>query len=168
MSTGPTVPLSPVTAARSRLALLAVSGTIAALGVTGCAQTTSSSDDKEFDGEAARVANTVRDLDDAYADQQNDDTGARNVCKTLLSKRLVTALSQNGGCEKNAARALDDADPIGMSVQDVQIQGDTATVKARVKLTDDEERTDTLKLVREGNTWKYDSTTPGGRAAKTS
>ncbi|WP_210491231.1 nuclear transport factor 2 family protein [Patulibacter sp. SYSU D01012] len=155
-------------AARSRLALLAVSGTIAALGATGCASTagSSASDDKEFQGEAARVANTVHDLDDAYADQQNDDTGAGNVCKTLLSKRLVAALSRDGGCEKNAARALDDADPIGMSVQDVQIQGDVATVQAKVKLAKDEERTDTLKLVREGNTWKYDGTTPGRPGAK--
>ncbi|MGX6447941.1 Rv0361 family membrane protein [Patulibacter sp. S7RM1-6] len=152
-------------AARSRLALLAVSGTIATLGVTGCASTAGTSDDKEFEGEAARVANTVRDLNDAYADQQSDETGARTVCKSLLSKRLVTALGKDGGCEKNAARALDDADPISTSVENVKVEGDVATVEAKVTLTKDEERTDTLKLVREGNTWKYDGTTPGAKAS---
>jgi hypothetical protein len=142
-----------------RLALLTVSGAILATGVTGCAQQAGTKD-KEFQGEAARVANTVRDLDDAYADEQSDDTGARTVCRTLLSKRLVAAY---GGtkCEATAASALKNSDPVQMDVREVKIAGNVATVQARLKLSDDEQRVDTLKLVQEGRTWKFDGSVTG-------
>jgi hypothetical protein len=48
-----------------------------------------------------------------------------------------------------------------MDVRDVQITGTTATVKARLELSDDEQRVDTLKLVQEGRTWKFDGSTTG-------
>lgn len=143
-----------------RLPLLAVSGALLALSVTGCTQSNTTKE-KEFTGEQGRVASTVRALDDAYTDEAKDDTGARTVCRTLLSKRLVAELSKNGGCEKNARLALKDSDPIKMDVRDVTIAGDTATVKARIKVTDKDTRDDTLTLVREGNTWKFDGTQAG-------
>jgi hypothetical protein len=142
-----------------RLALLTVSGAILAVGVTGCAQQ-ATTEDKEFQGEAARVANTVRELDDAYADEQTDDTGARTVCRTLLSKRLVEAYGGKD-CERTAAAALKNSDPVQMDVRDVKITGNTATVPVRLKLSDDEQRVDTLKLVQEGRTWKFDGSTTG-------
>jgi glutaredoxin-related protein len=149
-----------------RLALMTVSGAILAIGVTGCAQQ-AGTDDKEFQGEAARVANTVRDLDDAYTDEQSDDTGARTVCRTLLSKRLVAAY---GGtkCEATAAKALKNSDPLQMDVRDVNITGNVATVRARLKLSDDEQRYDTLKLVQEGRTWKFDGSTTGKKQPENS
>jgi hypothetical protein len=142
-----------------RLALLTVTGAILAVGATGCAQQATTKD-KEFQGEAARVANTVRELDDAYADEQSDDTGARTVCRTLLSKRLVQAYG-GANCERTAARALKNSDPVQMDVREVKITGNTATVQARLKLSDDEQRVDTLKLVQEGRTWKFDGSTTG-------
>lgn len=154
MDTGPTVPFGLVIARRHRLALLAATSTLIAVGATGCAGT-STVKDKEFTGEQGRVANTVRDLNDAYTDETNDDNGARTVCRTLLSKQLVAELSRNGGCEKNARLALKDSDPIKLDVRKIDIAGDTATVQARVKITDKHERVDTLTLVREGNTWKF-------------
>lgn len=149
-----------------RLVPLAVSGTLLALVATGCTTQTNKVDDKEFTGEQGRVASTVRALDDAYDDEIKDDTGARTVCRTLLSKRLVTELSRNGGCEKNARTALHNSDPTKLDVRNVTIEGDVATVEARVATPGDEERTDTLKLVREGNTWKFDSSTAGPRKKK--
>lgn len=148
-----------------RLVPLAVSGTLLALVATGCAQS-DSVDEKEFTGEQGRVASTVRALDDAYNDEVKDDTGARTVCRTLLSKRLAGDLSRDGGCEKNARAALKNSDPTELDVRDVTIAGDVATVKARVSVPGDFERTDTLKLIREGNTWKFDGSTVGAPQKK--
>lgn len=142
-----------------RLVPFAVSGTLLALAATGCTQS-NTVDDKEFTGEQGRVASTVRALDDAYTDEIKDDTGAKTVCTTLLSKRLVAELSRDGGCEKNVRAALRNSDAQKLDVRDVTIAGDVATVKARIKVRD-EERTDTLKVVREGNTWKFDGSTTG-------
>jgi hypothetical protein len=155
---GPTLPLRPVIA--RRLVPLAVSGTLLALVATGCAQS-NSADEKEFTGEQGRVASTVRSLDDAYTDEVKDDTGARTVCRTLLSKRLIDQLSRDGGCEKNARAALKNSDPTQLDVRNVTIAGDVATVEARVTVPGDFERIDTLKLIRESNTWKFDGSTVG-------
>ncbi len=148
-----------------RLLPLAVSGTLLALVATGCAQS-NSVDEKEFTGEQGRVASTVRSLDDAYNDEIKDDTGARTVCRTLLSKRLVDALSRDGGCEKNARAALKNSDPTQLDVRNVNIAGDVATVEARVTVPGDFERIDTLKLIRESNTWKFDGSTVGAPQKK--
>lgn len=142
-----------------RLALLAVSGVLAAAGVTGCAQQ-ASVDDKDFTGEANRVANTIRELDDAYVDEQNDDDGARTACRTLLSKRLVAALG-GANCATGAKKALDNADSTQMNVRDIKITGNVATAQVLLELNDDEERLDTLKLVQEGRAWKFDGSTTG-------
>lgn len=143
-----------------RLVPFAVSGTLLALAATGCTTQSNSVDDKEFTGEQGRVASTVRALDDAYSDEIKDDTGARTVCRTLLSKRLVAQLSRDGGCEKNARAALRNSDSQKLDVREVTIEGDVATVKARIEIGD-EERIDTLKVIREGNTWKFDGATVG-------
>lgn len=146
-----------------RLALLAVSGVVAAAGVTGCAQQ-GGVDDKEFTGEANRVANTIRELDDAYVDEQNDDDGARTACRTLLSKRVVAALG-GADCPRNAKAALDNADTTQMDVRDIKITGNVATAQVRIELNDDEQRVDTMKLVQEGRAWKFDGSTTGQKAA---
>jgi hypothetical protein len=142
-----------------RLALLAVTGAIAAAGVTGCAQQ-GGVDDKEFTGEANRVANTIRELDDAYVDEQNDDDGARTACRTLLSKRMVQALG-GADCPRGAKAALENADTTQMDVRDVKITGNVATAQVRLELNDDEQRVDTMKLVQEGRAWKFDGSTKG-------
>ncbi len=148
-----------------RLAPFVVSGTLIALGASGCAQSNSTKE-KEFTGEQGRVASTVRALDDAYADEMKDDTGAREVCRNLLSQRLVGELGGGDGCEKNAREALRNSDPAKLDVQDVKIEGDVATVEALVTVPGDFERTDTLKLVRESNTWKFDGSTVGAKQEK--
>jgi hypothetical protein len=152
-----------VFALRPRLALLLSAGAIA-LVTTGCAPTQGASDDdKEFTGVQGQVANTIDKLDDAYEDEQQDtDNGAKTVCQELLSKRLVAQLEARGGCEKVTRDALEDADPISMSTQAVQVRGDQAIATVRLKLTNDDYRTDTLTLVREGRgTWKLDATKRG-------
>lgn len=146
-----------------RLALLTVTGAVAAAGVTGCAGQTGV-EEREFTGEANRVANTIRELDDAYVDEQNDDDGARLACRTLLSKRVVAALG-GADCPQNAKAALENADTTQMDVRDIKITGDVATAQVLLELADDEQRTDTLKLVQEGRSWKFDGSTKGQKAA---
>ncbi|CAB4914709.1 unannotated protein [freshwater metagenome] len=147
-----------------RLALLTVTGVVAAAGMAGCAQQ-GGVEDKEFDGEAARVANVVRELDDAYIDEQNDDDGAVTACRTLLSARLVAALGGRD-CPKNAAAALKNSDATQTDVRKVTIRGNVATVEARLELNDDEQRLDTLTLVQEGRSWRFDGSTPGRQGQK--
>lgn len=151
-----------------RLVPFAVSGTLLALAATGCTAQSNKVDEKEFTGEQGRVASTVRALDDAYTDEIKDDTGARTVCRTLLSQRLVTELSRDGGCEKNARTALRNSDTTKLNVRKVTIEGDVATVEALVSTPGDYERTDTLKVIREGNTWKFDGSTAGPQQKKKS
>lgn len=154
-----------------RLALLAVTGAFAAAGVTGCAQQ-SGTKDKSFSGEASRIANTIRDLDDAYDDEQNDDPGAEKVCRTLISARLVTALGGPKACPKNAKAALDNADSTKMDVRDVKVVGNVATAQVRLKINDDEQRVDTIRMVQEGptggpgQTWKFDGNAVGKKGSK--
>jgi hypothetical protein len=147
-----------------RLALLAVSGAVVAAGVAGCAQQ-STTEDKKVTGDANRVANTVRALADAYTDEQNDDTGAETACRDLLSARLVAALGGKN-CPTNAAKALKNADATQMDVRKVTIRGNVATVEARLKLNDDEQRLDSLTLVQEGRRWKFDGSATGKRGDK--
>jgi hypothetical protein len=147
-----------------RLALLSVTGVVVAAGITGCAQQ-GGVEDKDFDGEAARVANVVRELDDAYADEQNDDDGAVTACRTLLSARLVAELGGRD-CARTAAAALKNADATQTDVRKVTIRGNVATVEARLKLNDDEQRLDTLTLVQEGRSWKFDGSVTGKKGDK--
>lgn len=147
-----------------RLALLAVTGAIASAGLVGCAQQ-AGVEDKDFSGEASRVANVVRELDDAYTDEQNDDPGAETACRNLLSQRLVAALGGRD-CPRNAAAALKNADTTQMNVRKVTIRGDVATVEVLLELNDDEERLDTLTLVQEGRSWKFDGSATGRKGEK--
>lgn len=153
-----------------RLALLTVTGALAAAGVTGCAQQ-GGTKDKAFDGEAARVANTIRALDDAYDDEKQDDPGAEKVCRSLLSARLVAAFGGAKECTKTAKAALDNADSTKMDVRDVKIEGNVATAQVRLKINDDEQRVDTLRLVQEGpnggkgGSWKFDGNAVGKKGS---
>lgn len=149
-----------------RLTLLAVSGAIVAVGATGCAQQ-AGTDNKDFPDERGRVADVIRDLDDAYTDEQSDDSGARLACRSLLSKGLIERLGGPDKCAETAKRALDNADSTRMDVQDVVIQGSTATAKVRLRLNDAEERIDTLKLVQEGRSWRFDGSTKGQKTPET-
>ncbi|MEV4421481.1 hypothetical protein AB0L40_16080 [Patulibacter sp. NPDC049589] len=148
-----------------RLALLTVTGALAAAGVTGCAQQAGVKD-KDFSGPAAQVADAIRDLDDAYSDEQNDDPGAEKVCRSLLSKQLVAAFGGAQKCVATATTALKNADSTQMDVREIKIDGNVATAEVRLKLNDDEQRLDSLTLVREG-TWKLDGSVTGKKGAKT-
>ncbi len=117
---------------------------LALLALTGCGAAASSAGD--FEGEEARVAETVEDVQEAGTADE-----AQRVCDELLARALVQRFEAGGGgdCRQEVGTAFDDADEFELTVQDVTIQGTTA--RARVEA---EGGNRTLTLVREGGRWR--------------
>jgi len=114
------------------------------LTLTGCGAAASSAGD--FEGEEARVAETLEDVQAAGAADE-----AQRLCDELFARALAARLQAGGGggCRQEVATALDDTDSFELTVEDVAIQG--ATARARVA---GDRRTRTVTLVREGARWR--------------
>jgi copper chaperone CopZ len=116
------------------------------LAVPGCGAQTDSAGD--FDGAEQDVARAIEDLEEAG---QEDEP--RRICDALLAKELVERIKASGtDCVKAVDKALDEADSFTLTVEDVEVKGAKAT--ARVETGVDEEKVETLELVREGKDWK--------------
>ena len=126
----------------------------AALAVAGCgaAQDDSAND---FTGERQAVAQTVEDLEKAG---RKDDS--QKICDDLLAASVVTRLKAQPGAKRDCATALEDsledADAFDMTVKSVNVVGNRATAVVKSDAGDDD-RTDTLSFVKEGNNWKLAS-----------
>ena len=120
----------------------------------GCAPSTSSSSNStsKFKGDARLAAQTVEDLQAAAKDGDN-----AKICTQLLAPSFAGRIGGSGrGCKNAVENAVKDADSIDMTVQQVTVNGDTAT--ARVKLeTGKKDRIATFHLQRDGNRWKIQS-----------
>lgn len=130
-------------------ALLAALLVLAAL-VSGCTGSASSAGD--FEGEEKRVAEVVEQL------QSAGETGdAAEICDDVLAKQLRDQIQEAGStCEQELEQAITDADDFELDVEDVTIQGNTAS--ARVKGRDrGEERVREFEFVREGQSWRATS-----------
>jgi hypothetical protein len=117
---------------------------------SGCAGTPSSAGD--FEGEEKNVAEVVEKL------QAAGETGdAAEICDEVLAKELRDQIQEAGStCEQELDKAIKDADDFDLEVEDVTIQGDTAT--AKVKGRDrGEERVRDFDFVREGGGWRATS-----------
>jgi hypothetical protein len=132
----------------SRRALLAAAALAAVL--SGCGAATSSSGD--FQGEEKRVADQVEKL------QSAGQTGdAKELCDEVLARSLRDQIGAEGStCQTQLDLALDDADDFDLTVEDVTIDGDTATAKVRGRVADGDQ-VRTLKFVREGQEWRASS-----------
>jgi hypothetical protein len=133
-----------------RPALLAAAVAAAALAA-GCAPSTRSSSNStsKFRGDQRQAAQTIEDLEAAA----NDGNEAK-ICRELLSRSLAGRLASHGAsCVAATKEAVWDADSLGMTVDQVRIEGDRAT--ARVTLDrGDKDRVANIQLVREGGRWK--------------
>ena len=134
--------------------MLAAALALAALAA-GCAPSSSSSSNStsKFKGDARLAAQTVEDLQAAA----NDDDNAK-ICTQLLAPSLAGRMGQSGRtCEQAVKAAVKDADSVDMTVQQVSVNGDTAT--ARVKLeTGKKDRIATFTLQRDtGGRWQIKS-----------
>jgi hypothetical protein len=121
------------------------------VAVSGCGSAAKDSA-KEFKGEQQQVAATVERLEtDARADK------AANVCTALLSDSLLATLKKQGtNCKTAVKDAIDDADSFDLTVDDVSIAGDKATVKV-ISGKGSEKKADTLEMARDGSDWKIAS-----------
>jgi hypothetical protein len=129
-----------------RRSLAAVPLVLAALAA-GCNSGASSTSD--FEGEEKRVAEVVEDL------QSAGETGdARAICEDIVATSLSDRIKAAGStCEQELEKAIEDADDFELEVEDVTIQGDTATAKVRGQ-DKGAERVRTFEFEREGSSWR--------------
>lgn len=107
---------------------------------------------KDFKGDEQTVAQVVERLEKAARD--DDPTF---VCKRLLSPKLLAALRKQGtNCRTGVKEAFKDADSLDLTVDDVGIQGTSATAKVKYRSLSDD-KTATLLLERDGTAWKISS-----------
>jgi hypothetical protein len=121
------------------------------MAVSGCGSAAKDSA-KQFKGEQRQVAATVERLEtDARADK------AGSVCTALLSDTLLATLKKQGtNCKTAVKDAIDDADSFDLTVDDVSIAGDKATVKV-ISGKGSAKKADTLEMARDGSDWKIAS-----------
>ena len=122
-----------------------------ALAVAGCGSAPQDSA-QEFQGDERTVAAVVEQLETEARDDNPD-----KICSTILAERLITTLQTQGtNCRTAVKEALRDTDEFDLTVDDVTISGDTATVKVSSGRGDNE-KDDTLQLVRDGSSWAISS-----------
>jgi hypothetical protein len=123
---------------------------LVAIAVTGCGSAPRDSA-KQFKGEERKVAAPVEALEKAA--RANEPA---TVCAKLLTDRLLRQLKQQGtSCRTAVKEAFKDADNLDLTVDDVTIEGDSATAKI-ISGKGSKEKTDTLELARDGASWKID------------
>lgn len=144
-------PAAPV---RSRLVitLLAV-----AFAAGGCGSQPSSAE--EFEGDERAVAETVEDLQRAAERQEAD-----RACRDFLSEELAGRIAAAGeNCQEELEKAIADADVVELEVEDVQVDGTTATARVRGE-GEPEDAVRTLEFVKAGDPerWRVDSFAASG------
>ena len=126
---------------------------IPVLLLAGCTQQPAASND--FKGSEKDVAQVVLDLSEAAQRGSHAD-----VCGEILSERLQKAVAADESCVSEVKKAFEDADGAQLEVDDVSIEGETATVD--VHSEDPGENAEaTFRLVREDDEWRIDSFGPG-------
>jgi hypothetical protein len=123
---------------------------VLALLASGCAGSTSSAGD--FEGEEKKVAEVVEKL------QSAGETGdAAEICDEVLAKELREQIQEAGStCEQELDKAIKDADDFELDVEDVTIQGNSATAKVKGR-DEGEDRVRDFEFVREGRDWRATS-----------
>lgn len=126
------------------------------VALSGCASAGSKDSAKNFNGQERAVAKVIEALQTAAA---KDDPG--KVCTQLLSTSLLDALKKTGtNCKTGVKEGFDDADSQELEVDDVTINGQTATAKVTSGSTGSDKKTDVLTLDLEGTAWKISSLGP--------
>jgi hypothetical protein len=132
-----TAPAAPLTAAVLAAALLA-----------GCGASSTEDSSGRFKGEQRLVANAIEDLQSAGQRRE-----AAKICNDLLTAELVRAIrvaSDKRKCSDAMNRSLRDADTFELTVERVNVAGNRAIAVVRSGSKSDEQRTDTLRLVKVG------------------
>ena len=143
------MPSRPLRPFRGLVPLALVTLVVAA----GCAPQSSSSSKSttKFQGAQKDVAQAVADLESAA----NDGDGAK-ICTDIVSAQFRQKLAARGPCASVVKEAIKDADSVSMKVDQVRINGNTATARVTYE-TGKKDRTGTIPLVREGGGWRIDT-----------
>jgi hypothetical protein len=121
-----------------------------AAALSACGGTTESG--PEFAGAEKAVADQVGKLQDAG--QAGD---AKEICDEVLAKALREQMAAQGStCQTEIDKALKDSDDFELTVEDVAIDGTTATARVRGRERDGES-VKTFEFVREGAGWRATS-----------
>ena len=114
--------------------------------LAGCGTTPES---RDFDGEAAQVAESVESLQEAAV--ASDEA---RICRTLLAEAFVERIEQGAGeCPEEMEATLDDTDALVLEVVDVKVSGTTATATVDSRQGEDEVRRE-LSYVKERDDWR--------------
>jgi hypothetical protein len=134
-------------AAPTRLVALLVALPFA-LGACGQAAKDSAG---SFQGDQKDVAQTVEDLQ-SFA-RKGD---AAKICSEVLAKDLVVKIqsSSKKPCDKALKDTIADADAFELTVKKVAVNGDRATAVVKSVGGSNQDRTQTLTLVRDQSAWK--------------
>jgi outer membrane PBP1 activator LpoA protein len=123
-----------------------------ALLLSACGSSAPRNSAEDFSGEDKAVAAVI----EALEQSAREDDPAR-LCTKLLSEQLLATLKQQGtNCTTAVSEAFDDASSKDLTVDDVSINGTTATAKV-TSGAGSSEKTDTLALEKSGASWKISS-----------
>ena len=129
-----------------RRSFLALPLALAAL-VAGCTGGASSASD--FEGEEKKVADKIEKLETA-----GEAGDAEEICTEVLAKSVSDQIAQAGSsCEEELDKAIKDADDFSLEVEDVTINGDTATAKVKGKERG-KDQVRTFEFERDGSDWR--------------
>jgi hypothetical protein len=131
-----------------RRSLLAIPLALAALAA-GCTSSGGASSAGDFQGEEKKVADQVEKLESA-----GKSTDAEVICTEILAKSFSDQIASAGSsCVDEVDKAIKDADDFTLTVEDVTIDGDTATAKVKGKEAG-EDQVRTFEFEREGSDWR--------------
>jgi hypothetical protein len=120
------------------------------LFLAGCGAQAQPSSVERFQGDERAVAQKVEDLQEAGERRRPED-----ICAEILAKSLVTQLEAAGAdCAQEMTKAIEDADDFELDVQEVEVDGTTATATVR---RGDDGPTETMEFTQEGGQWRATS-----------
>ena len=127
-----------------RTALVAA---LLALVLSACGAAPASQESKFTNGDQQAVAKLVDDL--AAAGSKGD---AAKICNQILAKQLVDEIKSAGGdCVNEMKRAITDASDYDLQVDDVKVNGTTATARVRQGKT---KKVATFAFIKEKGGWR--------------
>ena len=119
-----------------------------AAAVAGCGtQAQSSSVDMFKNPDQKAVAQKIEDLENAGKRGKADD-----ICSDILAKSLVDQLDSAGtNCSSEMKKAIDDANEFNLTVENVTVNGSTATAEVK---QGDTGPTETMRFAKENGQWR--------------
>ena len=122
---------------------------LVALALSACGAAAPRDSAEEFSGDERTVAAAVEGMEEAARENDSD-----RLCTKLLTEELLTAVKEEGtNCVTAVRDAFKDASSKDLTVEDVSISGDTATVDV-TSGAGSNEKTDRLELEKAGANWR--------------